>query len=215
MPAIAFDWPEARYFGYDRVLAAADLDYHGPSFGWATPPDQYTLAAFERALLGPRPRPPVFAEIALISSHAPWTPVPPLLPWAAAGDGGAYPLPAGPPAEATWRDPDRVREQYRRSLEYALRVVGGFAARRAGDPPLIVLLGDHQPAPFVSEDHGGRDVPVHLIGTPQALARIAAWGWTPGMVPDAAVPAWPMHAFRDRFLDAFGVAPEVRSAASR
>ena len=85
MPAITLAWPEARYFGYDRVLAAADLGYRGQPFNWVTMPDQFTLAAFERQVLDPAPRPPVFAEIALISSHAPWTPIPPLLPWDALG----------------------------------------------------------------------------------------------------------------------------------
>ena len=85
MPAITLAWPEADYFGYDRVLAAADLGYRGQPFNWVTMPDQFTLAAFERRLLDPAPRAPVFAEIALISSHAPWTPIPPLLPWEAIG----------------------------------------------------------------------------------------------------------------------------------
>ena len=138
--------------------------------------------------------------------------MPPLLPWEEIGDGSGYRV-EGEPAEVVWRDPDRVREQFRRSLEYALRAVGGFAARRAGDPPLIVLLGDHQPASFVSEDPAGRDVPIHMIGRPEVLARIDGWGWTPGMVPAATAPVWDMEAFRDRFLDAFGAAPRLRSVA--
>ena len=106
-----------------------------------------------------------------------------------------------------WRDDDRVREQYRRSLDYVLRMVGSFAERQRRQPPLIVVLGDHQPAAFVSGDPAGRDVPVHVIGAPATLARLDAWGWTPGLIPAPDAPAWPMEAFRDRFLAAFSAAP--------
>ena len=46
------------------------------------------MALAER-LLAARAR-PVFAMVALISSHAPWTPLPRLLPWEAIGDGAVY-----------------------------------------------------------------------------------------------------------------------------
>jgi hypothetical protein len=208
-PAITLAWPEAGYFGYDRVLAAANLGYRGKPFNWVTMPDQFTLAALERRLLDPAPRPPVFAEIALISSHAPWTPIPPLLPWAAIGDGSVFDrfATAGDPPEVVWRDRDRVRDQYRQALDYTLRAVTSFAARRAGTPTLLVVLGDHQPAPFVSEDAAGSDVPIHVIGDPATLAHLEAWGWSEGLVPAPGVPAWPMSAFRDRFLEGFAAEP--------
>jgi len=210
MPAITLAWPEADWFGYDRILAAAGLDYRGAPFGWVTMPDQYTLAALDRALLAGTDRPPAMAEVALVSSHAPWTPLPPLLPWDAIGDGSVFTpaLAAGDPADAVWRDDARVREQYRRAIDYSLRAVGGFAARAGPRPRLVVVLGDHQPAAFVSGEVGGLDVPVHVIGPAPLLARLDGWGWTDGMVPNPAVPAWPMAAFRDRFLAAFGTDAE-------
>ena len=209
MPAITLAWPEAGWFGYDRVLAAQDLGYRGLPFGWVTMPDQYTLAALDRALLAPAARPDVMAEVALVTSHAPWTPLPPLLPWAAVGDGSVYDaaLRQGDAAEAVWRDPDRVREQYRRAIDYSLRAVGGFAALPAHRPRRRVVLGDHQPAAFVSGDASGRDVPIHVIGPPALVARLDGWGWTPGMAPAPDTSAWPMAAFRDRFLAAFGAGP--------
>lgn len=208
MPAITYAWPEARYFGYDTVLASRDLDYAGKPFNWVTMPDQFTLASFERMALETLPRPPVIAEIALISSHAPWTPIPPLLPWEEIGDGALFDRWAsgGESPESLWRDRDRTRDQYRAALDYALATVFSFAERRAGTAPLIVVLGDHQPADFVTGDVGGRDVPIHLIGPPELVARAADWGWTEGLRPAADVPPWPMEAFRDRFLTAFGPA---------
>ena len=208
MPAITYAWPEARYFGYDTVLAAKDLGYRGEPFNWVTMPDQFTLAAFERLALAPKPRPPVIAEIALISSHAPWIPIPPLLPWDEIGDGAVFDRWAtgGESPESLWRDPERTRGQYRAAVDYALATVLGFAERRAGSAPLIVVLGDHQPADFVSGGAGGRDVPVHLIGPPALVDRAAGWGWAEGPRPPADLAPWPMEAFRDRFLAAFGSA---------
>ena len=86
-----------------------------------------------------------------------------------------------------WRDHDRVREQYRRSLDYVLRD-GRRASPRAAprEPPLIVVLGDHQPAAFVSGDAAGRDVPMHVIGAPGRRSRcLDGWGWSDGPGPGA------------------------------
>ena len=216
MPAITLPWPEAAWFGYDTVLAAKDLGYRGRPFNWVTMPDQFTLAALERRLLAPGPRPPVFAEVALISSHAPWTPVPPLLPWDALGDGAVFDpyAAAGDPPEVVWRDPDRVRAQYRLALDYALGATMAFAERRAAGGPLLVVLGDHQPAAFVSGDPDGRDVPVHVIGPP-ALVALVGDGWTPGLLPAPDAAVLPMQAFRDHLLQSFGGAPRQRQAAMR
>jgi hypothetical protein len=204
-PAVTLPWPEASWFGYRRILAARDLGYAGPAFNWVTMPDQFTLAAVERLLLDPVPRPPILAEIALISSHAPWTPVPPMLPWPDLGDGRAFAAAAAPgdPPEVVWRDPDRVRDQYRQALGYALRAVAAFVARRGDRPPLIVVLGDHPPAGFVSGDPASREVPLHLIGPAPLLDRLAGWPRARGALPDPWLEAWPMEAFRDRFLAAF------------
>ncbi len=204
MPAITLAWPEALFFGYDRVLAAADLGYRGQPFNWVTMPDQFTLAAFERGALDPPDRPPVFAEIALISSHAPWTPIPDLLSWETLGDGTIFDAVAtgGETPQALWRDMDRVRDHFRRALDYSLRSVGAFAERRAATAPLFIVLGDHQPAEIVSLTADNRDVPIHLIGPPEVIARFDAFGWRAGMIPDPATPAWPMEDFRDRFIGA-------------
>ncbi|MGH6922026.1 MAG: hypothetical protein ACREJ0_30525, partial [Geminicoccaceae bacterium] len=106
-PAITMPWPEGERFGYHRIYAAADLGYAGLPYNWVTMPDQYTLSVLERRERAERSR-PLFAEVSLISSHAPWTPIPPVLDdWSAIGDGAVFSRWAdiGDPPEVVWRDP--------------------------------------------------------------------------------------------------------------
>lgn len=210
-PAIVMDWPEGPAMGFQEIRAAADLGYRGLPFNWVTMPDQYTLAAFDRIAAGQDA--PLMTEIALISSHAPWTPVPRMVPWEDVGDGSVFDAEStsGPSPKEVWADPDRIRDHYGRSLDYALRTVLSWAALPRAEPPLVIVLGDHQPAGFVAQA-GGKDVPVHLIGAPEVLRLFDGWDWSARLQPAAAQEAWPMRAFRDRFLDATSEAgAEVRA----
>ena len=81
MPGNDSAWPESGSLGYDQIYDAADMGYQGPRFSWATMPDQYTLSRFERTERSARDRQPVMAEITLVSSHAPWEPIPRLVDW--------------------------------------------------------------------------------------------------------------------------------------
>jgi hypothetical protein len=204
MPQITMDWPESALMGFETVLAAENLGYAGQPFNWVTMPDQFTFAALDRHLADTESDRPRFVQIALGSSHAPWVPVPELVPWDEVGDGTIFnPMAeAGDPPDVVWRDRDRVREQYRQAIDYALRVVFDYVARHAADPPLIIVLGDHQAAGFVALDDRP-DVPVHIIG-PEALVDVAeAWGWTSGLLPDAGATPIPMDRMRDMILRAF------------
>ncbi|MBE3640713.1 sulfatase-like hydrolase/transferase, partial [Mangrovicoccus algicola] len=199
-PAITLPWPEAERLGFARTLEAADLGYRGPAFGWVTMPDQFTLEAFERLAPGDGPR---MTEIALISSHAPWTPLPRMVPREDLGDGRIFgPMAAaGPAPRALWADPGRVRLHYALALDYALAAVFDWAARPRATPPVLLVLGDHQPGGPVAPS-GGDQVPAHLIAPPEVLALFDGWGWQEGLQPDPQAPAWPMERFRDRFLAA-------------
>ena len=71
--------------------------------------------------------------------------------------------------------------------------------------PVVVMLGDHQPATIVSGPDAGFDVPVAVIARdPAVLDAIDGWGWGDGLRPDADAPVWRMDAFRDEFLAAYG-----------
>jgi phosphatidylglycerophosphate synthase len=200
MPANRRAWPEGRsFYGYDRIYDRRNLGYRGPDFGLPPMPDQYTFLALQRRELAPRHRPPLFAEVDLISSHAPWTRIPRLIAWDEIGDGSIFGriLPA--------KLEPGVRAAYGQSIEYSLSTVFSFLQRYGDEDDVLIVLGDHQPATVVTGQGADHDVPISVIARdPKVMQRIAGWGWQDGMVPSADAPVWPMAAFRDRFLTAFG-----------
>lgn len=205
MPQITLDWPESAVMGFDTVLAAADLGYAGRNFNWVTMPDQFTYAAMDRLLRDRRQDGRhLFIQLATGSSHAPWVPVPEMVDWEAIGDGRLFDemAAAGDPPDVVWRDRDRVRAQYRLAVDYALQAVLGYAARHAENPPLMIVLGDHQAAGFVALDERP-DVPIHVIGPAHLVARAADWGLTPGLLPQEDVPVIRMDRLRDMILGTF------------
>ncbi|WP_117194545.1 sulfatase-like hydrolase/transferase [Rhizobium terrae] len=204
MPAITLDWPEAGYFGYDSILDAAALGYRGKPFNWITMPDQYTLEAFER-LERPAGHKPVMAEMALISSHAPWTPIPKLIDWDMVGDGSVFngQAESGDPPSIVWADPGRVRTQYIASIDYTLETLGSYMVRCGGNT-LFILLGDHQPASIVTGEGASRDVPMHIVtGNPGLLKRLEGWNWQSGMLPAKDTPVYRMDEFRRMLVESF------------
>ena len=203
MPANHRAWPEGfSYYHYDAIYDRRNLGYRGPDFGLPPMPDQYALLALQRRELAQRHRPPLFAEVDLISSHAPWTRIPPLISWDDVGDGSIFDrLPAEEPTQG-------VRTAYGHSIEYSLRALFSFVQRYGDDRTALVVLGDHQPATLVSGQGAGHDVPISVIARdPRVMHKIAGWGWQDGMLPSPQAPVWPMEAFRDRFLTAFGSSP--------
>jgi hypothetical protein len=207
MPGLTRAWPEGAFYGDDKIYGEKDLGYHGPSFAWATMPDQFALTAFQRLERAKPGHAPVMAEIALVSSHAPWAPIPSMVDWNDLGNGSIFNgMPAaGEKAGAVWRDASRVRTEYRRSVEYSLNALISYVEKYGDKNLVLVFLGDHQPAPIVTGTDAGRDVPITIVAQdPAVLDRISGWGWTAGLKPDPKAPVWPMSAFRDRFLTAFG-----------
>ncbi|QGM21733.1 sulfatase [Spiribacter sp. 2438] len=200
-PAHVMGWPEGEAFNFDAIYNAPDLGYEGPPFNWVTMPDQFTLKAFERLEQGRDDRPPLMAQIALISSHAPWVPVPELVDWESMGAGEVFEEAAasGDAPEVVWQDEDRIRDQFRQAVDYSLQVVGSWAEHQAGDPPLMIVLGDHEPARFVA-GVDGYDVPIHVIGPADLVDRFEDLDWQEGMIPSADTPARRMDNLRDILL---------------
>jgi phosphatidylglycerophosphate synthase len=209
VPADTRDWPEGqRFYRPDAMLDSRNVGYRGPKFDYAPVPDQYTLQWLDQHELTPAPRPPVMAEVDLVSSHHPWAPLPHLVPWSQLGDGSVFdPMPAqGDSAEEVFRDSRRVQAAYAQSIRYSLKTLVGFLHRlRHRDPGLVVLmLGDHQPHSYVTGADPGHQVPATILSRdPAVIDRISGWDWQPGLRPLPGAPVWGMHAVRDQIFDAF------------
>ncbi|HEY6757892.1 MAG TPA: CDP-alcohol phosphatidyltransferase family protein [Baekduia sp.] len=211
MPANHRAWPEgSTYYHYDQIYDRRNLGYRGPGFGLPPMPDQYALAALQRRELAPRDRRPLFAEVDLISSHTPWTRIPRLIPWDQVGDGSIFNRvpPAASSRASLLGDSTRARKAYGQSIEYSLSTLFSFVKRYGNDNTVLVVLGDHQPSTVVSGQGASHDVPISVIAhDPKVLDQIAGWRWQNGLLPSSQAPVWPMAAFRDRFLGAFGSTP--------
>jgi hypothetical protein len=206
MPGITRAWPEGRFYDFDRVYDLHALGYRGLGFSWATMPDQYTMLAFERLENAKPGHPPLMSVIPLVSSHGPWTPLPKWLDWDQVGDGSIYVDEArvGDTPEEVWKDPERVRTQYRLSIEYSLKTLISYVADYGDENLVMVFLGDHQPARVVTGADASRDVPISIVAhDPAVLDRISSWGWQEGIRPGPQSPVWRMDTFRDRFLTAY------------
>lgn len=206
LPAISMAWPEGAYYGYDHIYNAHNFGYEGLPFNWVTMPDQYVWSALQARERANGERAPVMAELALISSHAPWTPIAETVPWDQVGDGRIFDeqAQAGPSPEAVWSEVDTIRDHYRQSIEYMLDTLVSYLQTYGDEHLVLLVLGDHEAAPAVTGDREARDVPVHLITQDSAVIEaIAHWRWQPGMLPDADAPVWRMDSLRDRFVEAF------------
>lgn len=207
-PAITHDWADGkRFYGFDMSYDSRNVGYRGPKFGYAPIPDQYSLAALQQRELTADPhRRPVMAEIDLVSSHHPWTPLPHLVDPARLGDGSVFDgMPEQGQSEAVvYRDPNKVRALYGQSIEYTMGALVSWLETNPDPNLVLVVLGDHQPHHYVSGTSPGHDVPISVIARDPAVTdRIASWHWQDGLRPAHDAPLWRMDTFRDRFLTAF------------
>jgi hypothetical protein len=194
------------FYRYQKVYDRRNVGYRGPTYAFAAMPDQYLYLSLQRLELARRDRRPLFAEVDTVSSHEPWTRIPPLIPWRKVGDGSIFNrLPVD---ESGVGDSTRG---YGRSIVYSLRTLFSFITHYGRKNLVVVMLGDHQPAHFVSGFGVDHEVPISVIAhDPKVLRRISSWGWSPGMRPAAQGPVWRMSSFRDRFLRAYGPQPARR-----
>ena len=210
IPSDEFTWPAGTsFYAYDQLYDRRNVGYHGPTFSYASMPDQYTLAAFQRLELAPGHK-PVMAEIDLVSSHTPWAPLPSMVPWNEVGDGSIFdPMPARSQSPVTvWRSAETVRRFYGQSIQYSLQALTSWVTE-AEDPNLVlILLGDHQPNITVSGAGADHQVPISIVARdPSVLQRITPWRWQDGLLPGPSAPLEPMDAFRDQFFNTFNAGP--------
>lgn len=198
-PAIIMDWPEGEQLGFDALYPADRMDYRGPRLGWATMPDQYTLYQFSEQIR-PRYPGPLFAQIALVSSHWPWTPlIERFDDWSRISQGEIY-EPWRDKAEsplALWMDPPRLRQNYTDKLAYSLAVTFDWARHYLPEDALLIVLGDHQPASIITGRAAPAEVPVHVISkAPVLLAGFAERGFSAGLTLEGSEQAADMARLR-------------------
>jgi len=194
-------WPQGyAFYHYDKIYNRNDVGYRGPTYAYASMPDQYTYLALQRLELGKTHRRPLFAEIDTVSSHFPWTRVPPLIPWNKVGNGSIF---KKLPVDQTGGSDPQLG--YAHSIEYSMRALFSFVKHYGNKNLVLIVLGDHQPAHLITGFGTNHDVPVSIIAhDPNVLRRISSWGWSDGMRPRPTAPVWRMSSFRDRFLAAYG-----------
>jgi hypothetical protein len=184
------------------------LGYRGPGFSFSPMPDQFALSAFERLEHGRTDRGPLLSQIELTSSHVPYTPIPKPVDWNALGDGTVFApqVEGAVTGDQVLADGDLARAQYRTATAYSLSTLIDYVQRYGDDRTMLIFLGDHQPQTLITGDGAvSHDVPITIVTKDHAvLDRIASWHWDEGLKPSPQAPVWPMEAFRDRFLTAFG-----------
>jgi hypothetical protein len=139
-----------------------------------------------------------------VSSHAPFSPVPPYLAdWS---DCGAFAtVPAGA-WEEVYRQPElgTLGPNYLKSLKYDFAVLGDWLARYVSGDALVILLGDHQPPAVVGGELRQWTVPIHVLSRdPDLVAPFVAAGYVAGLVPTREPPHPGMEKFLPWFLAAF------------
>lgn len=207
LPGMPRHWPEGdAFYGVDQSIIQRELGYDGTRYDFGQMPDQYALQRLLETVVRPAQQ-PVFTLFVGVSSHAPWSAIPPYVEdWRIDEQTFA----AGPAKthdthyQSMFRDPD-VLPAYVDSLEYVLRTSFGFATQLQR-PSVVIVLGDHQPpiAGSIAPPDPSFDVPVHVISNqPSLLAPLRDAGFVEGLrVPDMAS-SWPMADLAPRLLRAW------------
>jgi phosphatidylglycerophosphate synthase len=209
-------WPTGKsLYHFDQQYDRYDVGYHGPTFSYASMPDQYTLAEFQRLELGPGHK-PVMAQINTVSSHTPWAPLPVMVPWNQVGNGSIFdPMPArGENPLSVLGNASEERQAFGQSIQYTLQALTSWVTE-LNDPNLVlIMLGDEQPAESVSGTTPSHEVPISIVARdPSVFRQIASWHWQDGLLPSPSAPLEPSDAFRNQFLNAFSTVPSQAAAA--
>jgi hypothetical protein len=204
MPGLQLNWPEGDFYGFHQIYGTKALNYQGPPFSWWDLTDQFALARLDQLELSAYGRAPVFAFLPTVSSHAPFTPAPPYQPdWARVLTAEPYDQAALDGAYAGPADWTNLTPSYAEAINYTHRVIGGYLRLRADRDLVVVLVGDHQPAAFVSGEGAPWDVPVHVItARPAVLEGLRAQGFRDGLISPRPVIAT-MDGLLPKLLAAF------------
>jgi hypothetical protein len=203
-PATLNPTPILDYLGFEQRYLRPDMGYRGPPIGWGAVPDEYTIHVTHERELG-RGGPPRFVEYALVTSHAPWSAVPPLLGGSVeVGDGSVY---ARLPVEqqpTSWSNMAEASTAFAKTIAYDLEVLRRYLAERVPGDALVILMGDHQPPAGATEGSTARGALVHVISRrAEFIDAFRRRGYTRGMRPLAPPPYPGLDSFLPAFLADF------------
>jgi phosphatidylglycerophosphate synthase len=209
-------WPPGtRFYHFDKLYNRFNVGYHGPAFSYASMPDQYTYAEFQRNELTPGHK-PVMAEIDTVSSHTPWAPLPTMVPWNKVGNGAIFnSMPARSESPiAVWRNANTVRQSFGRSIQYSLETLTSWVTELHDPNLVLILLGDEQPGGPITRPGASHEVPISIVAhDPSVFRQIAPWHWQDGLLPGHFAPHELMDTFRNQFLGAFSTASSQAASA--
>ncbi len=213
MPGLWYPWPEGAFYGFQDLYNGPRLDYRGPSFGWWDMPDQFTLAKLDAEEVSNTPRRPLFVFYPTVSTHTPFSPVPPYQPdWSRMLT--PRPFSDADLDRAYTGDPDytNLGPAYADAVAYAYETFAGYVRQRAGRDYVMILIGDHQPPAAVTGEHARWDVPMHVItNRAGVLDDLVAHGFVRGLTPRPAR-IGEMHEVVPVLLDALSGPPALDAA---
>lgn len=203
--AVSWPWPEHVYYGFDHYIDGPALRYQGPPMTFWKIPDQFALARFEQQFPrtpGSQPRVVFFPTI---SSHFPFSPIPPYQPdWQRVLTPAPFDsedLDAVAAHKVNWLD---MRADYLTSVKYVYQWLAGYLELPEPRETVFVLVGDHQPTANITGEGRSWDVPVHIISRDRRmLDRFRAQGFSDGLWPDRAVLGG-IHHLTSLLLNGFG-----------
>jgi hypothetical protein len=189
-PATTRAWPDGEFYGFEQKYYFWNFDYAGPSYAWATMPDQYVVDFIRRRELAKEQPRPLFVQYVLVTSHAPWSELPPLVDdWDRIGNGALFNRLPRRRYPIEWPNFDTASGAYIDSIVYDLELLKRYIRDFVSDDSLIILVGDHQPVAEVNGHSASHGVPIHVLSRdPALLEPFARRGHVRGMRPPPKPP---------------------------
>lgn len=184
--AVSWPWPERVFYRFDHYLDGPSLQYQGPSLGFWSIPDQFAIARFMQLHPIGTQSPPRLLFFPTITSHFPFSPVPPYQPdWERLLS--EKPFDDADVARALAEKPNwrNMRPDYHRMVNYVYQWLRGLFLLPEARETVYLLIGDHQPTANISGEGVSWDVPVHIVSRDQNLLQpLLSAGFSDGLHAD-------------------------------
>lgn len=166
------------FYALDEWIKYEQMNYKGELYGFGPcPPDQFSLN-FAKKYMEQQGAHPFFLFFITQNSHSPFSP-----PYKVADDWKK--LAKGQKNEHISSSSIFVQpklKDYANAIEYQLRFLNDFILKEGKEDDIFVLIGDHQPPTFPSENDG-KETPIHLISQNKIFIKnFREYGFTTGLL---------------------------------